>query len=151
LGVTIHCAQCHNHRFDPIPQADYFRLRAVFEPAFDVAHWRAPATRRISLMTGADREKSDRIEKEAHVIDVQRLKKQFENIERTFQKQLLKVPEEKRKEVEAAFRAETAKRTPAQVDLMRKYPFTNVTPGSLYLYDKKAADELAALSAQAAK
>jgi hypothetical protein len=30
LGLTIHCARCHNHKFDPIPQADYYRLQAVF-------------------------------------------------------------------------------------------------------------------------
>jgi hypothetical protein len=29
LGLTIHCARCHNHKFDPIPQADYYRLEAV--------------------------------------------------------------------------------------------------------------------------
>jgi len=29
-SVTVHCAQCHDHKFDPIPQADYFALQAVF-------------------------------------------------------------------------------------------------------------------------
>src|SRR5207247_250672 len=33
LGITLQCAQCHNHRYDPIPQVDYYKLRAVFEPA----------------------------------------------------------------------------------------------------------------------
>lgn len=30
LGVTYGCAQCHNHRFDPILQKDYYRLQAFF-------------------------------------------------------------------------------------------------------------------------
>ena len=30
LSLTVHCAQCHNHKFDPIPQEDYYRLQAVF-------------------------------------------------------------------------------------------------------------------------
>ncbi|MCS7023830.1 MAG: DUF1553 domain-containing protein [Bryobacteraceae bacterium] len=30
LGMTIACARCHNHKFDPIPQSDYYRLQAVF-------------------------------------------------------------------------------------------------------------------------
>src|SRR5262245_34551350 len=33
LGLTVQCAQCHNHRYDPIPQLDYYKIRAVFEPA----------------------------------------------------------------------------------------------------------------------
>ncbi|HVR73422.1 MAG TPA: DUF1549 domain-containing protein, partial [Planctomycetota bacterium] len=29
-SVTAHCARCHDHKFDPIPQEDYYRLQAVF-------------------------------------------------------------------------------------------------------------------------
>jgi hypothetical protein len=32
LGLTLGCAKCHNHMYDPITQADYYRVRAVFEP-----------------------------------------------------------------------------------------------------------------------
>jgi mono/diheme cytochrome c family protein len=32
LGVTLNCAKCHDHMYDPISQEDYYRLRAVFEP-----------------------------------------------------------------------------------------------------------------------
>lgn len=32
LGLTIACARCHDHMTDPIPQVDYYRFRAVFEP-----------------------------------------------------------------------------------------------------------------------
>jgi acyl-CoA synthetase (AMP-forming)/AMP-acid ligase II len=30
LGLTVGCARCHEHKFDPIPQADYYREKAVF-------------------------------------------------------------------------------------------------------------------------
>src|SRR5579863_2053546 len=30
LGLTVGCARCHNHNFDPILQADYYRLQAIF-------------------------------------------------------------------------------------------------------------------------
>ena len=29
-GLTVHCARCHDHKFDPISQADYYALQAVF-------------------------------------------------------------------------------------------------------------------------
>ena len=32
LGVGMQCARCHDHKFDPILQKDYFQLRAFFEP-----------------------------------------------------------------------------------------------------------------------
>ena len=30
LGLTVGCARCHTHKFDPIPQLDYYRIKAVF-------------------------------------------------------------------------------------------------------------------------
>ena len=31
MGLTVGCARCHDHKFDPVPQADYYRVKAVFE------------------------------------------------------------------------------------------------------------------------
>ncbi len=33
LGLTVGCARCHDHKFDPIPQRDYYRMQAIFQPA----------------------------------------------------------------------------------------------------------------------
>ncbi|MEC9094509.1 MAG: PSD1 and planctomycete cytochrome C domain-containing protein [Planctomycetota bacterium] len=32
LGLTVKCARCHNHKFDPIPQTDYYRFGSIFWP-----------------------------------------------------------------------------------------------------------------------
>src|SRR6185312_1002860 len=33
LSLTVGCARCHDHKFDPIPQRDYMALQAIFQPA----------------------------------------------------------------------------------------------------------------------
>jgi mono/diheme cytochrome c family protein len=38
LGVTVGCARCHNHKFDPVPQKDYYRMQAVFFPTKAYEH-----------------------------------------------------------------------------------------------------------------
>jgi hypothetical protein len=34
LGVTMNCCRCHDHKFDPIDQTEYYQFRAIFEPHF---------------------------------------------------------------------------------------------------------------------
>jgi hypothetical protein len=42
LGLSLKCARCHNHKFDPIPQRDYFRLVDLFKGALDEYNWLKP-------------------------------------------------------------------------------------------------------------
>ncbi|MGV3486598.1 MAG: DUF1549 domain-containing protein, partial [Planctomycetaceae bacterium] len=32
MGLTLNCAKCHDHKYDPLSQVDYYRYRAIFEP-----------------------------------------------------------------------------------------------------------------------
>jgi Protein of unknown function (DUF1553)/Protein of unknown function (DUF1549)/Planctomycete cytochrome C len=40
-GLTIGCARCHDHKFDPILQKDYYKLMAVYQAVFDPENWLA--------------------------------------------------------------------------------------------------------------
>ncbi|MBC7818803.1 MAG: PSD1 domain-containing protein [Planctomycetaceae bacterium] len=42
MGLTFKCARCHSHKFDPIPQRDYYRLVAIFKGAYDEHDWLKP-------------------------------------------------------------------------------------------------------------
>lgn len=42
MGLTVKCARCHSHKFDPIPQRDYYRLLDIFKGAFDEHDWMKP-------------------------------------------------------------------------------------------------------------
>ena len=42
MGLTFKCARCHSHKYDPIPQRDYYRLKAIFKGAYDEHDWLNP-------------------------------------------------------------------------------------------------------------
>jgi len=154
-GLTIGCAQCHDHRYDPITQADYYRLRAVFEPGFNTSKWKAPNGRLVSLLTDEERAVGDKIEVEAKKLDAARLAKTEEFITEVLEKELAKAEEKDREALRAAYRADVKKRTPAQLALLKNYPrVAKLSAGSLYLYDTtyktKHADTLKKMSEDAA-
>jgi hypothetical protein len=148
LGLSVGCAQCHDHRYDPIPQADYYRLRAVFEPAYDYTHWRTPAERLVSLYTDDDREQSAAIEAEAQKLAAEKEAKQKDYLNEALTKHLEKFDEGLRAPLRTAYDTPGDKRTPEQKKLLADNPSVNIHPGVLYQYNQKAADDLKALDAK---
>lgn len=152
LGMTVGCAECHDHKHDAIPQSDFYRMRAIFEPAYDWKNWKTPNARLISLMTDDERAEAAKVEVEAKKLDAERLKKQDEFITEILEQELAKKEEGLREPLRTAYRTVAAKRTPEQVKLLKAHPTVmNLTPGSLYLYEQKKADELKKMADEAAK
>src|SRR5205085_1762592 len=54
FGLTIHCARCHAHKYDPVSQRDYYALQAVFLPALDPARWQPSGVRGINLASDVE-------------------------------------------------------------------------------------------------
>jgi cytochrome c553 len=154
-GMTIQCAECHDHRYDPITQKDYYELRAVFEPGFNPAAWRNPAGRLVSLQTKEQKAAAAAVEAEAKKIDDARLVKQEEFITEVLEKELAKRDEVVREPLRKAFRTVAKDRTPEQLALLKQHPTVEkLSAGSLYLYDTtyktKHADTLKKMTEEAA-
>lgn len=59
MGLTLECCRCHNHKFDPIPQRDYYRLMATIEPALNPHNWLRPQDRWLADVSPARRKQID--------------------------------------------------------------------------------------------
>ncbi len=151
LGLSVGCAQCHDHRYDPIPQSDYYRLRAVFEPAYDWKQWRKPSERLVSLQTKADREKAAAVELEASKLSKEKEAKQAEAIDAALKAHLEKFDAALRDGLWTAFKTAPDKRTAEHKKLLADHPSANINAGVLYQYNQKAADELKAMDAKIAE
>jgi len=145
LGLSVGCAQCHDHRYDPIPQTDYYRLRAVIEPAYDPKNWRTPDQRLLSLYTDADRKKAADIEAEAKKLVEEKATKQKQYIDEALTKHLEKFEAPLRDQLRAAYDTPSDKRTAEQKKLLADHPSVNINAGVLYQYNQKAADDLKAM------
>ncbi|MBC8356029.1 MAG: DUF1553 domain-containing protein [Planctomycetes bacterium] len=148
MGLTVGCARCHDHRYDPIPIVDYYHLRAVFEPALDWKQWRTPAARRVSLYTDADRESAAKINAEAAEVDQQRTAKAQEYIDRTLEEELATLPDSVREPLRIAYKTTGKERNAEQQALLKEYPsVAAISVGSLYLYDRRREVEAGKIDA----
>ena len=125
LGLTLGCAKCHDHKYEPIPQQDYYRLISTFTPSYNPQSWIPPKQRAL-----ADISPSQKAKAEAHNADIDRqiadLKKQQSEIrgpheERIFETKLATLPEPIRADVKTAIRAAADKRSEVQKYLAEKF------------------------------
>ncbi len=151
LGLSVGCAQCHDHRYDPIPQSDYYAMRAVFAPALDWQDWKVPSQRMISLYTEAERKQAAEIEAEAAKIGEERATKQAEYMAQALEQELQKYAEPLRTSLKTAYETPADKRTPEQTTLLDQNPSVKITPGVLYQYLPKAAEDLKTYDARMAE
>ncbi len=113
MGMTIGCARCHNHKYDPISQKDYFRFKAIFgaTAAKDNASLGAPMEQAFHASIDAEFQ-----------VRLGRLKTAQDKIEKPYLSVLLKDKLAKLpKEVAQAFNTSPEERSAFQEDLLKKY------------------------------
>jgi mono/diheme cytochrome c family protein len=131
LGLTVNCARCHDHKFDPIPQEDYYRLTALFTPAYNPQNWRpvTPFAANVHDRSLADIAPAELAERERanRAIDerVETLKKGIADLRgpyeaRLFESKLSALPEAIRSDVKTAIETPADKRNKIQEYLADK-------------------------------
>ncbi len=113
LGLTVACARCHNHKYDPISQKDYYRIQAMFGAAVprDDFTLAPPFERALHAAVEAE-----------HLARVGRLKKEIDAIELPYKSKLLGAAMKKLPpEVLVAFDKNPIQRTAAEEDLLKKH------------------------------
>ncbi|MEO5804404.1 MAG: DUF1553 domain-containing protein [Verrucomicrobiota bacterium] len=141
MGLTLQCARCHSHKYDPISQRDYYRMESIFAAAFTPRDWRKPTERYIPLATAAEQKEADEHNKK---VDAEKkiVEQPLDEWKKTFKAKLLEqkiaklaekvreqlrevalIPNEKRTDPQKLFAAEYVEQLKAEdAELNSKFP-----------------------------
>ena len=53
MGLTLQCAKCHSHKYDPIPQTHYYQMQAIFMSGYRPSQWVPQVQRKLNESTAA--------------------------------------------------------------------------------------------------
>jgi hypothetical protein len=123
MAMTVQCARCHNHKFDPIPQKDYYKFQAALFGYVEVDHPLVP------------REQAELYRRQVSAVDAKLapLRDQIRELERPYKNVLLKQKYKKYPEnIQQAINTPEAQRTPGQVLLANQITRTvSVSSGEI--------------------
>src|SRR5690606_37456786 len=125
MGLTLNCARCHTHKFDPIPQRDYYRFLALFSAAYHPSDWIQPKDRLQYTVAEAERA---RIEEHNKSVDaeVAKIDEKIQEVLAPYRAKLLdakleEAPEAIRADLKAALAVDAKKRDEVQKYLVAKF------------------------------
>ncbi len=125
LGLTVNCARCHTHKFDPIPQRDYYRFLALFTTSYNPTDWLRPQERHLYMVAKPAKEE---IDKHNEKLDkpIGEVKKKISAVRKPHESRLLDgklktVPDAIRADVKTALETEAGKRDEVQKYLFGKF------------------------------
>jgi hypothetical protein len=125
MGLTVGCARCHDHKYDPISQRDHYRLSAILQGAYDPYEWKNPKMRELPITSEAERKEMDAYNAPFQA-KLQRLQEETRVLTESFRKRavdesIAALPDEERNLVRAAADTPAARRTADQVALAQKH------------------------------
>jgi hypothetical protein len=125
MGITVKCAKCHDHKFDPLTQKNYYQLQAVFMSVYNPDAWIPFRDRKRPI---ASKRQVDAAALHNKQVDVElaALKKELATlremkVEELFMKRLGTLPEVLHADVSTAVKLAVDKRTVIQKYLVEKF------------------------------
>ncbi len=161
LALTVACAQCHDHKYDPIPQKDYYRLAAIFTPAWNPHSWLQPGDRQLADVAPVQRRQIDQSNEKIDTAAAP-IKRKLRALYSPYEEQLLEerlqtLPETIREDVKDALQIPGRLRTPVEKYLVEKLePLVGVSRDEInpyftemeYSRAKRLEEQLAEIEAE---
>jgi hypothetical protein len=125
MGLTLQCARCHSHKFDPIPQVEFYRMQAIFMAALRPRQWIPQMERCILVATASQKKAADehngKIDAEIGRLtkDLSDLRTQYK--QKLFDDRLASLPEAIRADVKQAIGKAVDLRTEVEKYLAEKF------------------------------
>jgi cytochrome c553 len=121
LGLTVQCARCHSHKYDPIPQTDYYRLQAIFMSAYRPSQWVPQVERHLLAGTASQVQEKQRSDAAIASLAAQLKQLQPAFAGRLFADRLAALPEVIRADVKLALATAPNLRSEVQKYLAGKF------------------------------
>ena len=128
MGLTIGCARCHNHKYDPIPQRDYYRFSAILQTSYDPYDWLPPRKRQLNIAPESEKrevaEHNAPLEKKIEQLEAALAREEKPYRDRLLEERLQELPETVRDDLGAVADVPEEDRTEVQAYLARKFAKT---------------------------
>ena len=125
MGLTVGCARCHDHKYDPIPQRDYYRFSAILQTSYDPYDWLSPDKRQLELALEDEVRKAEKVNGPLEE-EVKRLEKELADEEAPYREELLQerlaaLPAAVRSDLQALVDTDEEERTEIQQYLAKEF------------------------------
>jgi len=129
LGLSLNCARCHDHKFEPISQEDYYSIMALFGPALNAvdypANWKSPEERALPDIPATELAKLSQHNAEINQ-EVEKVDREIATVRHPYalalrDEKLTSVPESDRDNLKAALDLAASKRDDQDKELVEKY------------------------------
>jgi hypothetical protein len=125
MGLTLQCARCHSHKFDPIPQVDFYRMQAIFMTALRPKQWIPQMERRLLVASAAQKKIADehngRLDAEITRLKTELAELRKQHKQKLFNERLASVPEPIRDDVKLAIGKAADQQTEVEKYLAGKF------------------------------